>query len=46
MSRPEVEGGGGTSSIKMTELLVRTTLPDFGKAAEMLQNRSCIGAPT
>ena len=34
-----VEGNGCASSIRMTELLVRTTLPDLGKT-EVLQNRS------
>ena len=34
-----VEKDGCASSIRMTELLVRTTLPDLGEA-ETLQNRS------
>ena len=34
-----VEGDGCASSIRMTELLVRTTLPHLGKT-EVLQNRS------
>ena len=33
-----VEGDGGASSVRMTELLVRPALPDLGQA-EMLQNR-------
>ena len=39
MSSARVEGDSCASSIRMTELSMRTTLPDLGKA-EMLQNRS------
>ena len=39
ISRLCVGRNGRPSSIRMTELLVGTTLPDLGKA-EMLQNRS------